>query len=217
MKTIIKTGLALLFIAAIGWSQEDAMVAGFVDSNHDGINDKFRDANGDGVNDVDGRPYPHDFKFQDKDGDGHNDLWEDADGDGVNDLLSKYQMAQHWVDMDGDGIQDENSGMLRENALKSHVLDTNRDGKNDITGAEITNESLGGFKYGQVDEEAGIRDRGFIDADGDGMNDRSSSATGVDRGQSRGMDVFIDQDGDGISDDRGLGRLRVKQKEKSSQ
>lgn len=217
MKKNIKTGFILFLLTAFVWSQETSPVSGFVDSDHDGINDQFQDANGDGINDVNGQPYPHDFKYQDRDNDGHNDLWADADGDGVNDLLANFQGSQRWVDMDGDGIMDEGSGMLRGNALKAQVLDSNGDGKNDITGEEITRESLGGYKYGQVDEESGIRDRGFVDADGDGMNDRSAYGTTINRGQSQGVDVFIDLDGDGISDDRGLGRLRAKEKGRQSQ
>ncbi|MBN1782626.1 hypothetical protein JW948_15935 [bacterium] len=189
---------------------------GFEDADQNGINDLFCDADGDGVNDVNGQSYAHSFKFEDKNQDGRNDLWADADGDGVNDLLNRFQNAQPWMDMDGDGIQDEGAGVLRGQALKAHVLDMNRDGKNDITGENVTDTSLGGYRYGSVDEENGVSGRSFVDTDGDGLYDRISGS-GTGRQSARGVDVFIDQDGDGIADERGLDRLRARQKAKSRQ
>lgn len=192
-----------------------AAIAGFTDRNQDGINDRFTDADGNGINDVTGTAYPHTFRFIDQDGDGVNDVWRDADGDGVNDLLGEIQKRQmQWIDRDGDGIMDEEAGNLRGRALRVHVLDVDQDGKNDITGFVYTGRELGGYRYGFVDEENGISDSAFMDADGDGMNDRFADR---DKGHGQGrphIDVFIDEDGDGIADDRGLGRLRGRGKKK---
>ena len=179
---------------------------GFVDENKDGINDRFADGDGNGVNDMTGGSYAHAFRFQDADGDGLNDLWRDADGDGVNDLLGEFNRSQRrWVDHDGDGILDEEVGGLRGRALKAHVLDMNADGKNDVTGEKYTGRDLRGYRYGRVDEENSIVDSNFVDADGDGMNDRFVERV---HGQARRqqMDLFIDADGDGIADNRGLGK-----------
>ncbi|MBN2105715.1 hypothetical protein JW835_16880 [bacterium] len=214
MKTILYIIFAYFLLYAFSWGQEN-MIVGFEDTDHNGVNDHFADADGDGMNDVDGRPYEHTFQFQDKNKDGKNDLWADADGDGVNDLLSHFQ-KKAWIDINGDGIQDEGTGVLRGQALKKHVLDTNQDNINDITGERITSTSLGGYKLGRVNEENGMPDRGFLGNDGDRMNDRS--AAGVSENQrGRDMDVFIDQDGDGIADGRGLGRFKTKQRGKNNQ
>lgn len=214
MKTIFKYSLYLFLLIATLSAQEDQSVTGFIDTDQNGINDQFADANGDGINDVDGAPYVHSFQFEDKNRDGLNDLWIDADGDGVNDLLNQFQ-KQTWVDMDGDGIRDEGAGMLYGKALRVHVLDTNQDGLNDITGARITNESLGGYRYGQVDEEAGLSRR-FSELDGTGQDDASSRRSDFERGRDNAIDVFIDQDGDGIADERGLGREKTRKKGRSN-
>lgn len=182
---------------------------GFTDQNRDGINDRFCDADGDGVNDVNREPYAHSFQFKDQNKDGINDLWADTDGDGVNDRLHDAQKARsQWVDMDGDGIQDTQSTGLRGKALMAHVLDVNRDGKNDITGEAYSGADLQGYRYGRVDEENGVTDTEFEDANGDGMNDRFIDEGRRRRFRNQNMDIFIDSDGDGIADDRGWKRLQ---------
>lgn len=56
--------------------------------------------------------------------------------------------------------------------------------------------------------------KGFIDEDGDGIDDRLQGKKGEGHGQMRMMmqDRFIDLDGDGINDDRctgmGIGRAK---------
>jgi hypothetical protein len=146
-------------------------VIGFEDTNGDGVNRLFHDANGDGVNDVDGKPYPHEFKFTDANGDGINDLWVDADGDGVNDLAARFETGKrNWMDEDGDGIADENPRPLRGRYLKKYVLDADHDGKNDVTGEPVS-QMIVRF---QGDRLEGIRQRRmdrFIDRDGDGIDD----------------------------------------------
>jgi len=185
---------------------------GFVDEDGDGVNDLFVDANGDGIDDVDGRPYPHHFQFRDDDGDGINDLWVDADGDGVNDLILKVEFpgkGPKWVDVDGDGIEDRDvSLLLPPGVLWRHVLDTDDDGKNDVTGVPYrTRFGILGFRYGKVDEETGQVFRKFIDKNRDGMHDKALQF-GWARMRRR-MDVFIDRDGDGIGDARKAGVRRT--------
>jgi hypothetical protein len=154
---------------------------GFVDADNDGKNDRFQDLNGDGTNDVDGKPYPHGFRFEDLDGDGNNDLWTDADGNGVNDLVQGPAAADGgWVDMDGDGMPDGDRGGPRGKSLKKAVLDVDRDGKNDITGEPIPKKGFKGSRYGWT------------------------------KGRGPGTDTFIDRDGDGMADDRGFGILHRK-------
>ena len=161
-----------------------AAVIGYADADLDGLNDRFRDANGDGLDDVSKKPYQHHFRFVDQDGDRVNDLFVDQDGDGVNDLNARYK------DADGDGICD-------------NVIDFDGDGINDITGAKYGRKSLGGYRFGRVDEERKTVHRLFVDEDRDGMNDliRRFHPPG---GPGPRMDHFIDEDGDGIADGRRL-------------
>jgi len=206
-KTIQFAFIFILGVSAVLNAQEGTSITGFIDQNRDGRNDWFQDANGDGVNDVDGNPYPHTYKYEDKDGDGNNDLWADADGDGVNDLLGDVQQSRiGWIDSDGDGIRDT-VRPLRGRALKSHVLDADQDGRNDITQQPYSGSNLGGYQYGNINEESGTEDANYQDLDGDGMNDHFQSGSGQGRRTGQQMDQFLDEDGDGIADDRGLGRF----------
>lgn len=213
MKRIFRYTIYLFLLTVSLSAQEIQPVTGFVDTDQDGINDRFADANGDGINDVDGTSYAHPFKFEDKNRDGLNDLWIDADGDGVNDLLNYFQ-NQNWIDMDGDGLRDEGTVMLRGKSLRAHVLDMNQDGINDITGLRISNESLGGYRFGRVDEESGLSRR--LGESGDDGQEQDLSGEGrLQRSRNRDMDVFIDQDGDGIADERGLGRETSRKKSRN--
>ena len=118
------------------------------------------------------------------------------------------------MDQDGDGIADEAVGYLKGKALKQHALDMDGDDVNDITGLKISGKELNGQRFGRVDEEAGITDPDFVDADGDGMNDRSVDGRSSGRGGPP-VDVFVDSDGDGIADDRGWSRTRGRKREKN--
>lgn len=158
---------------------------GFVDTDKDGINDRFHDANGDGINDVTGKPYPHRFGFRDDNKDRINDLFVDRDGDGVNDLGVRF------VDTDKDGIND-------------NVIDVDRDRINDITGHRYRDRALDGGRYGCVNEEKEEYRSGFIDEDGDGIDDREQGGKVGRRGDTM-HDYFIDEDGDGICDGREIG------------
>ena len=190
---------------------------GYVDANRDGMNDLFRDANGDGKNDVTNDPYPHSFKFEDKNKDGLNDLWLDKDGDGVNDLIVARLKQKgirpkiSWIDKDGDGILDADVQPRFEADLTQFVLDSNQDGKNDVTGLEFKRDNCLGYRYGCIDEEMNKQIKKFIDKNGDGMYDHFASRLMRDMGQQGGKrphDYFIDRDGDGIADDRGFGTMR---------
>lgn len=208
-KMVYKVFLTLIFLSAFSASRGQSVPAmtGFVDANNDGRNDWFQDTNGDGVNDVTGKIYAHHFKFEDNNGDGVNDLWADADGDGVNDLLEAFQKkAAKWVDRDGDGIQDA-VRPLRGKALTVHVLDMDRDGKNDITQDVYSSKDIKGYQYGLVAEENGLSDPDYQDRNGDGMNDKYESRQNQGNRFGQQMDQFIDNDGDGIADDRGIGRF----------
>lgn len=205
----------VLFYSVLVRAQSRNKPIGFIDKNNDGINDNFCDADGNGINDVTNQPYPHSFKFEDKNGDGINDLWTDADGDGVNDYLGKV-MAENsrWVDTDGDGIADQRRSSLHGRELMEYVLDTDEDGKNDITGSGYSGRDVYGYRFGKVDEENGVVDQAFEDADGDGINDKFLDEQRRSQLKHGGMDFFIDADGDGIADDRGLQRIRGQGKRK---
>lgn len=201
----ILIGLSSVFASL--QSQKDAI--GYIDQNLDGVNDLFTDVNGDGINDRSGQPYPYHFKYEDKDGDAINDFWIDSDGDGVNDRLGEIlKKMSRWIDRDGDGIGDEKVGQLSGRELRKHVLDVDDDGHNDVTGIPYSDRDLYGYRYGNIDEETGIKDSHFIDENSDGMNDHFAGRKHI-QGQGRQkMDLFIDVDGDGIADDRGLHRMR---------
>lgn len=206
-----RTGLTLIILilqfASLLPARQTGRVPTWEDRNRDGINDRFTDRNGDGRNDVNGEPYSLPVAFLDKNGDGINDLWKDCDGDGVNDYLGPMlKQNQRWVDSDGDGLMDARQGQLRGRALMAHVLDADGDMKNDVTGVAFNGRDVFGFRYGNVDEESGIVDDSFVDANGDGMNDRfltPQRQSELDHGK---MDRFNDADGDGIADDRRLRR-----------
>ncbi|NOY79266.1 MAG: hypothetical protein GXO76_15545 [Calditrichaeota bacterium] len=161
---------------------------GWIDQNHDGINDLFRDANGDGINDVTKKPYPHTFRFVDANKDGTNDVFIDADGDGVNDLIAEHK-----------------------NLIP--VIDADHDGKNDITGQPYSPKNWGGGKYGFWDEQKGRIQMGFVDENGDGIDDRMAAfkehRKELGKNHHKMKDRFIDEDGDGISDMR-MDRIRIR-------
>ncbi|PIS29185.1 MAG: hypothetical protein COT43_04410 [Candidatus Marinimicrobia bacterium CG08_land_8_20_14_0_20_45_22] len=172
-----------VFISTIQ-AQERPKPRGFIDVNHDGINDWFRDANGDGINDLNNQSYHHSFQFLDENKDGINNLFTDEDGDGVNDIDARY------IDTDKDGRCE-------------NVVDFNHDWINDITGLVYNRRELGGQRYGFILEESGKRLENFSDKDKNGQDDRLGNAGEMIQGR---MDRFIDSDGDGVCDQRGFNR-----------
>lgn len=155
---------------------------GFVDDNGDGINDRFRDTDGDGVNDLTGVPYIAMPGWVDLDNDGICDFFIDVNGDGINDVTGMpFGHGFGWADADGDGINDR-------------FLDSQGDGINDVVQGPFAGMSFHiGFGSPHVDADGnGIDDVsgfpyrhgfGWVDLDGDGVND-----------------AFIDTNGDGIND-----------------
>jgi hypothetical protein len=138
-----------------------------------------------------GLPYVAMPGWADLDGDGVNDFFVDTDGDGINDYSGMpHGQGFGWMDLDGDGVND-------------HFVDTDGDGVVDpgeMMGAR------GGMSYGYgyvgAHRDAngdGIDDAthtpyhqgfGWVDADGDGIND-----------------AFVDADGDGVNDLTGHGYM----------
>ncbi len=165
-------------------------IIGFVDANKDGVNDRFVDANGDGKNDLTGKPYPHRFKFVDKNKDGINDLWIDQDGDGVNDLISILKKKGR-------------------NRRDDHVIDVDRDGRNDVTGDryDLKKQRWHGNRWGFWNEQKGIAQGRLVDENANGLDDRFEAFRSRwmqgPRGKQMRQDMFIDEDGDGICDGRG--------------
>ncbi len=118
---------------------------GYIDKNHDGINDLYCDKNGDGKNDINNKIIIPNIKFIDKNKDNINDIFVDADGDGVNDIYihSRYNPV---IDIDSNNI-------------------------NDITGIKYRKGYYLGFRYGNVFEEKGELDSNYIDKNNDYMDD----------------------------------------------
>lgn len=157
---------------------------GYSNLDGDNLNDRFLDSDGDGINDLTGQRYIAMPGWVDLNNDGDNDFFLDADGDGINDLTAlpiSYGHGFGFVDADNDGIND-------------HFVDANGDGINDYTSGPYADASIHyGFAMPHLDLEGdGIDDQtglafcqgfGFVDADGNGVND-----------------TFVDADGDGIND-----------------
>ena len=157
---------------------------GWADENNDGINDRFTDKNGDGVNEITETRYVAMPGWVDLNADGLNDFFADANGDGINDFGNTSMSYGHgfgWVDDNGDGINDR-------------FIDEDGDGINDLTAGPFEGQSTGyGFMTRHMDvqgdgldDDTGMPYRhgfGWVDNDGDGVND-----------------VFADADEDGVND-----------------
>ena len=156
----------------------DALEAGAVDDNGDGVIDDFIDENGDGFDDATGiAPLPQ----PDQDNDGivdHLDL--DSDNDGLSD-----SSEAGGIDADGNGQIDE-------------FADDNNDGLNDAT-AEIP--------LAQADtDNDGIADHHDLDSDNDGLTD-AFEAGALDENSDGIIDGFIDENDDGFDDATASGPL----------
>jgi hypothetical protein len=177
-------GLLLLAGLAAGaapgaLAEADSLLAltpvGFFDLDLDGVNDGFCDADGDGINDVTGTPYRRNFPLRDQDGDGITDLFIDSDGDGENDIAARLSQGP------------DSLSVVRS-------IDGNGDGENDVLG----HCRRTGKDFGRIDESSG-REVGFVDEDGDGLNDLFDL-----RRMAPGTVRFVDRDGDGLHDGRAL-------------
>ena len=156
--------------------------AGWIDEDGNGINDRFIDADGNGINDLMGEHYIALPGWIDEDGDGINDRFIDVDGNGLNDFDNMpYMHGFGWVDDnddgindrfvdgDGDGINDLDNGPYPNQGnfygFHGNHQDANGDGIDDMNGTPF------GHGFGWVDDNGdGMNDR-FTDADGDGIND----------------------------------------------
>ena len=123
-------------------------------------------------------PVSHGPNFVDENGDGYNDNAPDADGDGIpNGMDEDYVAAGQkngkgstgFVDEDGDGINDNAPDADGDGIPNGQDEDYVATGQGQAKGFGKNNK---GMRAGQ---------RGFIDEDGDGLNDRA-----------------VDSDGDGI-------------------
>ena len=166
--------LVLLFalnISSNGKSTDGTLFLGYKDADRNGVNDIFVDSNGDGVNDIDKTAVCADMKFEDADDDGVNDIFVDMDGDGINDI---YLLSKNMP-----------------------VIDTNKDGINDITGMKYKKGFYNGSLTGFAIEERGIWLDDFKDDDNDFTDDEIKNEFSINK-----MDSFVDEDGDGICDNR---------------
>lgn len=173
----------------------DPAYPGFVDNNFDGVNDNFDwgcdadndgipnfqdmdywkgwlDANNDGVNDK-----------ADKDMDGIPNQYDlDSDNDGLPDVVESYG-----VDTNGDGIID-------------NYIDTDTDGFSQNVDANNTGVNGSGVGLGAPDfDNDGIPNYLDLDSDNDGIPDIVESG-GVDAINNALVDGFVDSDGNGIDD-----------------
>ncbi|MDA0746686.1 MAG: hypothetical protein O2954_09200 [bacterium] len=210
----------------------------FIDEDGDGVNDLTQDADKDGIPNgrdsdyltekgiVTGRGWMG-HGFVDEDGDGVNDLTQDADGDGIpNGLDVDYALPEGvavgtnnrgygmghfggFVDEDGDGVND-----LTQDADKDGI-------PNGMDADYVMPEGIEAGRFGGGHGRMG-RSVGFVDEDGDGINDLMLDGDhdgipngmdadyalpeGVRRGRFGGghgmghFNGFIDEDGDGVND-----------------
>ena len=203
-------------------ADNDGVVDGFTDANGDGLDDNTlttalpdTDTDGDGVSDrldvdsdndgipdviegtvdSDGDGIP-DFLDQDSDNDGLPDALEagtgvDTDGDGIDDLYDVDSTGG--TDANGDGIDDAVS-----------VLDTDGDGIPDYLDIDSDNDGINDvIEAGGVDaDNDGVVD-GFVDTDGNGIDDATQSTPLPDPdtdGDGIVDHLDVDSDNDGIPD-----------------
>jgi len=159
---------------------------GFVDADNDGINDNAADDDGDGIPNGKDADYTGTTKFVDEDGDGLNDNAKDDDGDGV----PNGQDPDYSKPADGSG---QKNGQQNKNSKGQKLAQQNK---------------------GSAGQKGNRKTaKGYIDENGDGINDnaKDSDADGIPNGRDadyprnnpmkgKGKMGFIDEDGDGIND-----------------
>ncbi len=175
------------------WADTD--YPGFVDNNHDGVNDNFdwgADSNNDGI--------PN---FQDKT---FWTGWVDINNDGVNDLSDKDLDGipnQYDLDSDNDGIPDvvEAYGVdTNGDGIIDNYTDTDNDGFSQNVDANNTGVGGSGNGLGAPDFDGdGIPNYLDLDSDNDGIPD-IVEAGGTDSNNDGMVDGFIDLNADGIDD-----------------
>ena len=170
-----------------------------LDSDGDRVDDSVElavDTDGDGI---------ADFRDGDSDGDGVTDAIEgtgDTDGDGIPDRLEQRVDSDGFglpdfldVDSDNDGVPDAVEG----------AADSDGDGIPDYLDSDSDNDTLTDtFEAGGDDADGdGVID-GFVDVDGDGMDDNTSLTPLLipDTDSDGTVDMLdVDSDGDGIPDE----------------
>jgi hypothetical protein len=124
--------------------------------------------------------------FIDEDGDGFNDRAIDTDGDGIPDFHDPD--SPNFVDEDGDGYND-------------NAPDADGDGiPNHLDEDYEHNAGLGnGSKTGRGGR---FGNRGFIDENADGFNDRAvdTDGDGIPDFHDPDSPIFVDENGDGYND-----------------
>lgn len=157
---------------------------GWSDGNGDGFNDHYTDADGDGINDLNGSRYVAMPGWVDLNEDGFNDFFADTNGDGINDLGGgevPYGHGFGWVDENNDGVNDR-------------FVDEDGDGINDIASGPFAGQC---YCYGFMEN--------YVDANGDGFDDESGLTYRhgfgwVDNNGDGINDYYKDAEGDGVND-----------------
>jgi uncharacterized repeat protein (TIGR01451 family) len=203
----------------------DPSFPGFIDVNHDGVNDHF-DADLDGIpnqldldSDNDGIPDVVEAGGVDANGDGRIDNYTDTDNDGLSQNVDANNTGQAGSgnglglrDTDGDGIPDYLD------------LDSDNDGIPDIIEAGGTDANNDGMIDNYTDSDAdGFSDNVDGDVGNDNIAENSANAllrTGADVNNDGRADAYpyknmdkdgvsnpydLDSDGDGITDVREAG------------
>jgi hypothetical protein len=159
---------------------------GYVDANSDGVNDNAADDDGDSIPNGKDPDYTGTTRFVDEDGDGLNDKAKDDDGDGI----PNGQDPDYVKPADGSGMK---NGQQNKNSKGQKLA-----------------RQYKGAKGGTANRNTA---KGFIDENGDGINDNAddSDGDGIPNGRDadyqrnnplkgKGKLGFIDEDGDGIND-----------------
>lgn len=191
----------------------------FVDEDGDGVNDLMQDADGDGIlNGMDGDYLKEKgivmgrgwigHAFVDEDGDGVNDLTQDADADGIpNGIDADYQLPE--------GVTLSERGRTMGMGGSHGFLDEDGDGVNDLMQDTDGDGILNGMDPDYALPEGMTRGHqggghrmggsaGFIDTDGDGVNDLMQDADGD--GILNGMDADYQMPQGAVNTGRGMGR-----------
>ena len=212
----------------------------FIDEDADGVNDLSQDADSDGIpNGLDsdyltakgivlGRGAMG-HSFVDEDGDGVNDLSQDADGDGIpNGIDVDYTLPEGATlqAFGGRGMMGGIRGFIDEDGDGVNDLSQDADGDGIMNGMDPDYTVPDGVQTGRYGHGRGMMGGfggvGFVDENGDGINDLMldmdhdgilngmdadyALPDGVRRGQFGGgygmghFNGFVDEDNDGVND-----------------
>ncbi len=174
----------------------DIIEAGGTDADGNGKVDNFVDANNDGYDDnIAASPLP----VPDTDGDSHPDYLDlDSDNDGITDLIEAGGVdadfdgkVDNFTDTNGDGMDDPLNTATAGTALP--VPDTDADGASDYLDLDSDNDGmLDIMEAGLSDADKDGKVDGFVDADGDGLDDNVQAVLAA--------NGLKDADGNGVAD-----------------